>query len=296
MSLEEPIRAAQTPVPEPGLYPGVDFDTYASWDAASQTILNRFHRTPAHVLHEIQTGGKTTSALELGWLTHLATFEPDRYKAEVVAAPPLDKRTKKGKQTWAELEAGNAEKLVIRFEDDQKARAMAKAVRAHPTASLFLSSRGRNEISMVWNEEIEPGVIVKCKARLDRYAHINEWPILGDLKSTRNASRREFEKSIFNFGYDVQAVHYLSGLETLYPIAPGDPFRRFVFMAVESEPPHLCALYELDDDSLEEGSRKRSVYLRKWVECVESGSWPGYPDGIQTASLPAWAFKNWIDD
>lgn len=293
MSLEEPIRIAETPAPEPGLYPGVDFDTYASWDAVNQTILNGFHKTPAHVLHDIQTGGKTTPALELGWLTHLATFEPDRYAAEVVAAPKLDKRTTKGKQKWAELEALNPEKRVVRFEDDKKARTMAKAVRAHPTASVFLSSRGRNEISMVW---VEDELGVKCKARLDRYGYLNEWPAVGDLKSARSAARREFEKSILNFGYDVQAAHYLSGLEALHPVPAGDPFRRFVFIVVESEPPHLCALYELDDDSVEEGNRKRNLYLRKWRECIESGTWPGYPDGIQMASLPAWAFKNWIDE
>lgn len=296
MSLEEQIRISETPAPAPGLYPGIDFDTYASWDAVNQTILNRFHRTPAHVLHEIQTGGRTTPALELGWLTHLATFEPDRYKAGVVAAPRLDKRTKKGKQIWADLEAGNPEKLVVRFDDDEKARAMALSVRSHPTAGLLLSSRGGNEISVTWHEKIESGVLVKCKARLDRYGYLNECPAIIELKTARNAGRREFEKSIFNFGYHVQATHYLTGLETLHPLEPSGEFRRFIFIVVESEPPHLTAVYELEGDDLEEGYSQRNLYLLKWMQCVESGVWPGYPDGIQTVGLPPWAKKTFVDE
>ena len=297
MSLIEPITFYETPAPVPGLYPGIDFDTYAAWDAASQTILNRFHRTPAHVLHELKMGGKTTPALELGWLTHLATFEPERYAAEILAAPNVDGRTKDGKRAWAKLrvEAELRDKRPVSYKDDCRARAMAAAVHDHETARLFLRSQGKNEISIVWDEQVG-NYLIRCKARLDRYGYLNEWPILGDLKTSRNAARPEFEKSILNFGYDVQAAHYLSGLETLYPIEQGDPFRRFIFIVIESEPPHCCALYELDDDSLEEGERKRQVYLRKWRECVESSSWPGYPAGIQTASLPPWALKNWIDE
>jgi hypothetical protein len=94
----------------------------------------------------------------------------------------------------------------------------------------------------------------------------------------------------------VQAVHYLTGLEALYPIPDGNPFRRFVFFVVESEPPYLCACYELDDNALEEGASKRKRYLKTWRECVETGEWPGYPPGIDYASLPPWAFKIYQTD
>ncbi len=291
----EPVTIGRVKAPPPGLYPGIDFDTYASWEAVNQTILKGFSRTPAHVLYSLQTGGETTPALELGWITHLATFEPDSYEQKVKAAPVLDKRTKKGKKIWADLEADHPDRLIVRFEDDAKARAMAKAIRSHPTARVFLEGRGENEISVVWYEE-NNGYKIKCKSRLDRYGFLNEWPVIGDLKSTRNAGRRQFERSILDFGYDVQAAHYLAGLESLFPIESGDPYRRFLFLAVESSPPHVPAVYELDDEALEEGNRKRLVYLNKWRECVDSNKWPGYPDGVQIASLPPWALKVFTEE
>ena len=282
----------EKPAPEQGLYPGVSFDEYFAWDAVNQSLLNRFRRTPAHVLYELQNESKTTPALELGRLTHLATLEPDRYASEVVAAPKIDKRSKSGKAEWRRFQEDNEGKVIAEAQDHTKALAMAKAVREHPTASLLLNGVGVNEVSVVWDDSAHGA---RCKARIDRYAHLNEFPTIGELKTSRNAARREFERSILNFGYDVQAAHLVAGLEAIHPLEAGDPFRRFVFIVVESEPPHLCALYELDDESLEEGYRKRSQYLSKWRECVQSSKWPGYPDGVQDARLPAWAFKQWID-
>jgi exodeoxyribonuclease VIII len=279
---------------EPGLYRGIDFDTYAEWPAVNASILNGFSRTPAHVYYEMTHGGKKrTPSLDLGWYVHLAILEPERFEAEVIVPPKLDKRTKVGKAEWAKFEAANAGKLFVDAATHEKVTAMAESMRAHETAREFFSGKGQNEISIVW-EDGATGLL--CKARIDRVSTIGEWPIVGDVKSARNASRREFERSIHLYGYAVQAVHYLAGLETLYPIPDGAPFRRFVFFVVESEPPYCCACYELDDIALQEGELLRRKYLRAWKECTESGSWPGYAQGIDYASLPPWALKQYQTD
>jgi hypothetical protein len=238
-------------------------------------------------------GKKETKAKDLGWLLHLAVLEPKRFEIEVDVAPKVDRRTKRGKELWAQFEAESAGKHITDADSYAKVQSMADSVMEHETAKQFFSGPGQNEISVVWDDK-EHGV--KCKARVDRISTINEWPIVGDLKSARNAARREFERSIFNYGYEVQAVHYLNGLEALYPVPEGNPFRRFVFIVVESEAPYLCAVYELDDAALSEGAIKRDRYIKTWKECVETGSWPGYAPGIDYVSLPPWAFKNFVQD
>ena len=286
--------AATATPPEPGIYRGVDFDTYVAWEAVNSSTLNGFARTPAHVYHEMTHGGKErTEALDRGWLLHLAALEPERFQQEVVVAPKVDKRTNVGKATWAQFEAEHPGAYVVDDDTHANVLAMAKSLRTHPTAAEFLAGRGQNELSLIWEDQ-EHGV--RCKSRLDRVSTIGEWPIIGDLKSTWNASRRAFEKSVERYGYDVQAVHYVAGLDALVRIPDGVPYRRFVHFVVESEPPHCVAVYELDDATLEEGRVKRSRYLRKWRECVESGRWHGYPAGIESASLPAWAFRNYVDE
>ena len=280
--------------PAIGIHRNVSFDDYAAWDAVNSHLLNGFSRTPAHVLYDLQHGGKDrTAALDLGWLVHLAILEPDRFKSEIVVPPKVDRRTKVGKETWAQFQAANPGAQFVDADTMAKAKAMRDAVLAHPTAGPFFSGKGYNEISLLWEDEAS-GLL--CKARIDRVGLIGEWPIVGDLKTARDASRRAFERSVNSYGYHVQAVHYLEGLQAIQPTPDGSPFRRLVFFVVESDPPHCVALYELDDLALDEGAGTRSRYMRTWKECVQTGQWPGYASGIDYASLPAWALRSYIQD
>ncbi len=291
--LAGPARFTAPLMPKPGLYQSLPFDEYAAWEAVNHGILQGFSRTPAHVRYELDHGGKEpTRSLDLGWLTHLAVLEPARFEAGVVVPPKVDRRTKEGKATWEQFSAGNVGKQFVQEDEYRKVLAMRDALLAHPTAGEFLRSRGVSELSVLW-EDHEHGII--CKARIDRVGYVGEWPIVGDVKTARNASRRAFERAIYDYGYHVQAVHYLAGLHALVPIEEGRAFRRFVFFVVESEAPHCVACYELDDAALAQAEQDRQRYLRTWRQCVETGRWEGYSDGIDLASLPAWAFKAWTD-
>jgi len=293
-STEDSVPAAESVTPEPGFHLDIDFDTYASWDAANATTLNMFRRTPAHARHQLDTGGKKrTKSLDLGWLLHVAVLEPERFASDFAVLPKVqDGRTKAAKAILAEFRAEHADKEHIDAETFSKVKAMSNSLMRHPTAREFLSGKGHNEVSIVW---VDPETGALCKARIDRVGYENEWPIVGDVKIARDASRFGMERANATFGYHVQAAHYLSGLEVLSPIPDGNPFRRFHVFVVEHEPPYCVAVYEIDDVALEEGLRKRDAYLKKWRECNETGNWHGYPDGVEYVSLPPWALKKWED-
>jgi exodeoxyribonuclease VIII len=278
------------PAPKPGFYRDIPFGEYVAWDAVNSHILTGFARTPAHVRHDLMHGGaEPTKSLDLGWLFHLAVLEPERFEADTVVPPKVDRRTKDGKATWERFQAANAGKQFVDSATLATVQRMKAAMNQHKSAHEFLSSRGVNEVSLVW-EEPEVGVI--CKARIDRVGYIGEWPIVGDVKTARNAGRRAFERAIHDYGYHVQAQHYLAGLQRLAPIPEGQPFRRFVFPVVETEPPHCVIVYELDESALVLAEADRQKYLRTWRECVETGVWPAYGDGVDLISLPAWAFRS----
>ncbi|MDD5304009.1 MAG: PD-(D/E)XK nuclease-like domain-containing protein [Elusimicrobia bacterium] len=281
----------RTPAPKPGFYKGVDFDTYASWDAVNSHILTGLRRTPAHLRHELLNGGlDPTPSLEAGWLLHLAVLEPERFEAEVVVPPKVDRRTTQGKATWAGFQAANPGKRSVDADLYSQVCAMRDSLRAHPSAGAWFERPGANEVSIVW-EEREAGVV--CKARIDRVASIGGWPIVGDVKTARNAARRPFERVLYDYGYHIQARHYLAGLEALSPIPDGQAFRRFCFFVVETEAPYCVAVYELDETALAAAEQDRQKHLRTWRQCVEAGEWPGYPVGIELVSIPAWALKVW---
>ena len=288
----ETVDLGRKPAPKPGFYRDIPFDEYASWDAVNSHILGGFARTPAHVRHDLLHGGQTpTDSLALGWLLHLAVLEPERFEAGVVVPPKVDRRTKEGKATWERFQAGNVGKELVDADTFAKVVAMRAALLAHPSAGEFLRSRGANEVSLVW-EEPEVGVV--CKARVDRVAYLNEWPIVGDVKTARDAGRRPFERAVNQYAYHLQAQHYLAGLQALSPIPEGQPFRRFCFFVVETEAPYCVAVYELDESALVLAEQDRQRHLKTWRQCVETGVWPAYGDGVELISLPAWAFKTGV--
>lgn len=274
---------------EPGIYRGVPFDEYWSWAAVNASTLNRFSKTPAHVRYWLDHGGDDdeTPSTKLGVLGHLAILEPERFESEVVLAPNVPKRKTVHKAIHAQFEAENAGKYIVDEKTLAHVKAMARAIHSHPKAGPYFAGPGQNEICIVWDDK-ETGV--RCKARIDRVAQMDEWPIVGDLKTDKDASPWAWERTVVRYGYHVSAAHYLAGLEAHFPTA--GRHRRFVHFVVESPPPHCVALYELDDSALEDAAAKRRRYLRQWAECQATGRWAGYPIEIQLVTLPRWALTD----
>jgi hypothetical protein len=279
--------------PKLGIYKNIDFDTYASWDAANSHLLGIISKkTPAHAFYEMQHGGaEPTEAMDFGRLVHLAILEPERFDADVAVPPKVDRRTKAGKTAWAQFQASHPEAELVGEDTYEKIVAMRNSAFSHSSARELLSGPGVREVCLVWEEQ---GVL--CKARLDLITAMGTLGVVVDLKTAKSAVARVFEKDIGNFWYHGQASHYLSAVDTLLPQQESNLRRPFIFIVLEKEPPYLCNVVELDDSALEEGNRSRLHALARYKECKESGVWPGYGDGIETVSLKPWEFKNMMPE
>lgn len=190
-----------------------------------------------------------------------------------------------------EWQRNNSERKVLSPEAFEQIFAMRDAVMNHPSAFAILH-------------------------------HVKD--IIGDLKTTEDASPEGFAKSIANWRYDVQHAYYMDGTRlaleqgkcnpphegkaelSVYWTDPvtgvlcrcrpdfwrGYP-KHFAFIAVEKKPPYAVGVYVLDSEGVEIGRAQYQHDLRVYAECVRTGVWPGYGDKIQTISLPGWhANKN----
>jgi len=292
---------------EPGVYPGVSFDEYASWDAVNHSKLVGFKDTPAHARELFLYEKPSTPAKEFGWLSHLAVLEPDRLWREAVIRPDVDGRTKDGKPVLdafkETLKKGGANegKKVITGEQRQKLQTITANALAHDTAREYLTGPGQNEMSLVWRDK-ETELL--CKARLDRIALVSKLPGVSDLKPSSErfmiaidfktmgevATLRNFESNLLKFNYASAAAMYLEGLSAIFP-AP--ELRPFVWIVAETDAPHLVRLFMPSPDLLEWGFQRWHGWLRQYAECLRTESWPGWDPGIEEASLPAWAAKVW---
>lgn len=275
--------------PAPGLHKDVPYEVYERWPAVRSSLLSKLGQSPLHaryaMLHPLE--GDSTKAKDFGHALHVAVLEPDAFPARYFKAPDVDGRTKDGKAALAAAREANHGKRLIKAEEYDQCIAMRDAVWSHPTAKEILASPGVNELSAVW-EDSETGLL--CKGRQDRFGSWDAWPTVVDLKSTLDASKRSFSKTIETYGYASQAAYYLDGFNALAPFRGGD--RRYVLIAAEKDPPYAIAVYELESASIEIGRKRYRAHLTEWARCMEAGRFPAYGDGLDLISLPAWAFKN----
>jgi len=270
--------------PSPGVYPGVSPVEYHQWSAASNSALNHLIRSPAHMETYMKEPLAETPALLLGRAIHAAVLEPDRFKAEYGMMPAgLKRTTKEGKETWTELVETFGEGNVLSADDYGICIRTRKRVHAKKTAHALIAGEGDVELSMVWEDE-ETGVL--CKARWDRHSPEIAGGAIVDLKTTRDASPRDFERAIFSYGYHRQAAMYLMGAKALKL-----PVRHYSIIAVEKEPPFGVAVYRITEGTVDASEDQVKALLRRYAECMESGEFPDYPDEVRDIAVPDWAWR-----
>lgn len=250
---------------------------YHAHPALGSTQIRELLRSPAHF--KALGEKEPTPAMQLGTLVHTLYLEPEEVSARYVVTPKVDRRTKAGKAAWADFQATAAGRELVDAELMGQANACAVALREF-MCGKNVGSFDDVERSLFW-EDADTGVA--CKARPDA---ITSRGIMIDVKTTRDASPGGFAKSIANFGYHVQAAHYLEAAA-----ANGIHVDAFMFLAVETSAPHAAAAYLLDEDALAEGQVRRAEALDLYAACEASGEWPAYSGRIETISLPRWAFK-----
>ena len=260
---------------------------YRKYPAISKSDLDKIHRS---ILHFEAPKTEPTKAMLEGTAIHTAILEEDQFRHRYVEEPHwINKRTKAGKEEFAAFQAKNRGAILLNSDQMDRIHAMHEAVHNHPLAGNIFKD-GMAEASIFWKEKvIADGLTLplECKCRPDYITEDRE--VLVDLKSSQDASMDSFAKSIANFRYHVQASWYLRGWEAATEIRA-----KFLFVVVESQPPHGVACYTLDEGSLAEGYLHGQADLRKYAKFLNApaeNKFTGYSPQIEEISLPRWAFK-----
>lgn len=184
----------------------------------------------------------------------------------------------------------NAGRTIIAIEERDQLYAMRDAVMAHPAAKALLTGAKYVTEHSVYARDPETGELRRCRPDLWRFDGI-----MGDLKTTEDASPEAFARSIAKWGYDVQHPYYLDTANLALEQSPPDEFathptsaKAFVFVVVEKAFPHAVAVYVLDEASVALGRAKYRDGLDTYAECKRTGVWQGYGDMVQTISVPQW--------
>lgn len=280
------MKVLSDPIGSPGLYHGDNWVHPADYHASprlSRSALVDILRSPAHFMDRMTNRQEPTEAMVVGDAIHTAVLEPDRFDAEYVYAEKFDRRTKAGKQAWAEWQAGHVGKKVVPHSSADTVREIARAVRNHPDLRDILTGRGLTEPSAAWDTEDGIGL----RARPDRAIPKGGTHILADLKSAKDASPHGFAKEIAARKLHVQAAFYLDG----FSAASGVKCDEFIFVVFEKTRPYACAVYFLDSESIAQGRYEYQKALDIYRECMRSGVWPDYAATARSIRIPQYAFE-----
>lgn len=222
-----------------------------------------------------------TAGQRHGTVAHAAILEPDTFADRFPVLPYPDRRTKAAKE-W--IEALRPEQTAITEAERDTALRQRENVLALPDVAQALA-RGMPEISAYWTDAAT-GTSCRCRPDWVHYSG-DAGVVLLDVKTCPDASPAEFARQVARMGYHRQAAFYSAG----YGIASGKPVLAFIFVTVETQWPYAASAHLLDDAALEQGERECRRALKLHARCLADNHWPGYPTGISTISLPAWALE-----
>lgn len=251
---------------------------YHASPAISKSGLDLIRKAPALYAYRRENPTEQTPAMRLGTLTHTAVLEPHLFGPSVIVRPEgIDRRTSAGKADWAAFEIMAEGREILTVEEEAKLCQIQQAVHNHPAAAKALAGSLTIEQSIFWDADG-----IACRCRPDA---VTAKGVIVDLKTTRDASPEGFAKSIAQYRYHVQAAYYSDGYEAAFGEAP----RGFVFIAVETEPPYLVAVYVASEAMTQRGRVDYQTDLDTFRRCQDAGTWPGYSEAPLTIDLPKWA-------
>ena len=300
------LRQAQVrlgELPGPCLVPDLDEDAYHAHDALGSTDLKHLNRSPAHwrayrahppVSTRLDEGSAVHALLLGGPEIRIVEYTPAAKRKGETPAPvhAQDWKSPNARAAADELRAQGIIPMTVPAYD--RAQRTAEAVLAHPDAAelLDLPPAGR-EVSVFWENPTpllgaaDGSDPVACKARLDGH-HPGRAAV--DVKTTDDVRLDALARVTARLLYDVQAVHYLTGL--IEAGAESD-WLPWVHIWVEREAPHAVTVTRLSVDALERGADLADRAVDTYARARRDDHWPGpVPTGIAELYLPRWATRS----
>ncbi len=263
-----------------------DDQTYHNDKRISASMLKLAHtKTMAHVYAQFFDPDRepvSSSSLEFGTMFHCAVLQPERFDDWFVVMPDgLDRRTKEGKQLWADIQASG--KDPVRIGDWERQVKMAAKIRELP-----------DFVDILANNPIFEGCVYtkSARAKFDIFVPpCTRWPrgLIADIKTAKDSSPLWFGRDACRLGYHIQAAHYIDTVREGLGLLD-DP--EFMIFASEKTEPFLAAPYLLGDELVHLGRKDAAVAIDKIILALETNVWPGYHTQAEALEFPDWAFED----
>ena len=249
---------------------------YRQHIGVSKSDLQELEKSPMHFKYRMEHKKEDTPALLFGRACHKYILEKDDFFNEFAVMPNVDRRTKVGREEYAEFMAMAERKGIDAITQEQfdTIKAMAEQIDNNKLARELLT--GECEQSFFWTDEKtnEP-----CKCRPDCLKRDKK--LIVDYKTTDSCQDGHFERSVKKYGYKLQAGMYCEGLFQNDLETYG-----FVFVAQEKTEPYAVRIYKCNNEFIRQGYDKFRELIGLYHKCKKSDTWKGYDyNGLSVVEL-----------
>jgi len=252
---------------------------YHAHEAISKSKLDAARKSGKH-LQDMLYGPprESTAAFDLGTVLHASALPGENPDEIAVRMPDGMKKTTKDGIAFKKEHQG---KIILSPADAYLIDQMMLSLREHPFSASLVNGdlKGKAEQSFFCTDR-ETGLAIK--SRPDYI--LDDHSLILDLKTTRDASPRGFQRSVAEFRYFVQASHYLDVVEG----ATGRRPEAFLFVAVEKTRPFSTAVYMADQAMIDLGKQHAREDLNNIAKWMSEDHYPGYSEQVEEISLPKW--------
>jgi hypothetical protein len=243
---------------EEGLY-DISIEAYHDAEGFSRTQLLAFNKSPYHFWYEHLSGiaekKEPTDAMRMGSAIHTLLLQPELFKKEYAILPLLDRRTTKGKETYAAFMEENTGKIILSYEQYEKIISIITNVQRHEIVSNLLHG-AQHEQSIFWTDK-ETGL--QFKVRPDSWLG----NMIVDLKTAKDSNIHRFKYTALSNGYYLQAGMIYEACKAI-----GKPIELFTLLVIEKDEPNVPSVFTMSDESLDFGVEQFNQYKRQLKKCM----------------------------
>lgn len=257
---------------------------YRQHPAISRSELFKISESPEKFKYYKEHPEEPTPSLIFGQLFHAMALQPETFDNDFAICPNVDRRTKAGKEAFAQFEADAEDKTVVTADMYELADAMCEALKRNEFVAKLL--KGEKEKPFFWVDDLTNE---ECKCRVDCLTELGDNLIIVDLKTTENAETEAFMRSAIKYGYDLQSAMYSKGIEINTGKKP-----LFVFIAIEKKPPYAINILQADELLIRRGYDLFREYIGIYHDCRQTGNFYGYLgkfNQINNLALPSYLAK-----
>jgi len=248
----------------------------------SKSLLWQFGKSPWKWAHQVAS--QPTAAMNLGSVVHAITLEPDKV-SEVFTLSEFDSFRTKEARDWRDQKV--AEGLIVLSEKDY----LAAATMAHRATGELHRALGGDHVGYQVEQEVTGsinGVDVCGLIDVVPDGPVPPAPaVLWDLKTCGSiGDERSLQRTVFDFGYHVQAALYCDLMA-----AEMDDEPSFGFIFVETTVPYETTHIILDRDCILAGRAKYMELINRWSHLRKKplDEWPGSVERGIVMEPPSWA-------